>query len=321
MEIELIKPSVTVIVIVYNGEKNISRCIDSIRNQTLESWELIVVNDGSTDSTASIVEDYCKVDNRIHIYNQKNSGVSASRQKGIELATGHYSVHVDSDDWIDPDMLRSLYDRALSSNADIVMCDILVERPKRTELSRQKPKSHDSEIVLGQMLQELHGSVCNKLIKQECYSKYGVSFPREIGCCEDQFVVMKMLSKGASIEYVEGGFYHYDKTQNDSSITNSWLDYPVTKRLKFIEMIEPMMSNDHLVHLFNNYVASVAYTAIASSKKHCPDYQAYFRAYWPRIKSSELLPHKKFCCLLRLMGIPVPIRQVKLLRRYINRLK
>lgn len=318
MEIGIKTPAVSVIVIVYNGEKNIARCLDSIRSQFFEDWELIVVNDGSNDSTAAIVERYCEEDSRIRMFSQENSGVSAARQKGVELARGRYSIHVDSDDWISPEMLKVMYEKALSTNVDIVMCDILVERKGRSEMSRQKPVSMDSISVLGQMLQELHGSVCNKLIKQECYRKYNVSFPRELSCCEDQFVVMSMLYNGATVEYVEGGLYHYDKTQNDNSITNTWLDYPVAKRLKFIEMVAPMMVGKGLTKRFDNYVASVAYTAIASSKLFCPDYTASFKNYLDNIKASDLPTRKKICCYLKMCGIPVPVRQVKLLRRYIN---
>lgn len=101
------KPLVSVIVPIYNVEKYLSKCIESIINQTLSNIEIILINDGSTDSSGVIADNYAKNDSRIKVIHKKNGGQGSARNIGIELASGEYIGFVDSDDWIDLDSMRS----------------------------------------------------------------------------------------------------------------------------------------------------------------------------------------------------------------------
>lgn len=111
---------ISVIVPVYNVKPYISRCLDSLLKQTYAQFELLVINDGSTDGSALILEDYAKKDDRIRVIHQENAGVSAARNRGIEAACGDYVTFVDSDDFVDPAYLEHLYQAALQSGSDIV---------------------------------------------------------------------------------------------------------------------------------------------------------------------------------------------------------
>lgn len=111
---------ISIIVPVYNSEKYIDRCLDSILNQTYKDLEIVLVNDGSNDQSLKILENYALRDTRIKVVNQENKGVAAARNTGLDNATGDYILYVDSDDWIENNMVERMVE--LSANADIVFC-------------------------------------------------------------------------------------------------------------------------------------------------------------------------------------------------------
>ena len=113
------KPLVSVIVPVYNVEKYLEECLDSIINQTLEDIEIICVNDGSTDNSLKILKKYAKKDNRIKIINQKNCGLGCARNSGLNQSQGDYIFFLDSDDYLNPNILEKLYPKALESHSEI----------------------------------------------------------------------------------------------------------------------------------------------------------------------------------------------------------
>ena len=309
---------ISVLVIAYNAQNTIARCIDSILNQSYAEFELIIIDDGSVDKTLEIITSYSLRDTRIKIKTRENLGVAYSRQEGLDMAVGEYSIFVDADDWVEPTFLKSLYECAIFSNAEMVICDILVERPNnKVEYLCERPKSLQSNEILGQMICELHGSLCNKLISKSAYARTRVRFLPGLDCCEDQYVVMSLLSKGLTVSYLNEALYHYDKT-NESSITNNWLDFPVSKRVLFIKSVQPLIVEEEQKQYFNNYIGSVAYTATASSKSACPNYKELFEEFLPNIKQAQIPRHKRIICYLRLKGIVVPTRLIKMIRRYIQ---
>lgn len=116
---------VSIIVPVYNVEKYLEKCLDSLINQTLKDIEIICVNDGSTDNSQKILEKYSKKDNRITIINQDNAGLSVARNSGIDIAKGEYIGFVDSDDWVDLNFYEKLYNSAIENDADIAVSSII----------------------------------------------------------------------------------------------------------------------------------------------------------------------------------------------------
>lgn len=112
---------ISVVVPVYNGEKFLERCIKSIQDQTFTDWELILVDDGSTDSSGRICDDYKRKDSRIQVIHQRNQGYSGARNTGLDMASGAYVMFVDCDDWIEPDTLETAWRGMVSENADYVV--------------------------------------------------------------------------------------------------------------------------------------------------------------------------------------------------------
>jgi len=115
---------VSVIVPVYNAEKYLRKCLDTLVNQTLQDIEFICINDGSTDNSLIILEKYAKKDSRIKIINQSNKGIATTRNIGLENATGEYIGFVDSDDWVDENFFEKMYESAKTADADIAACSI-----------------------------------------------------------------------------------------------------------------------------------------------------------------------------------------------------
>ena len=117
-------PKISVIIPVYNVERFLKKCLESVINQTLSDLEIICINDGSTDKSLSILNSFAQKDNRIIVINQDNQGQSCARNAGLSIATGKYIGFVDSDDWIDLDFYEKLYNTAKKYNADIAAAGI-----------------------------------------------------------------------------------------------------------------------------------------------------------------------------------------------------
>ena len=118
-------PKVSIIVPVYNVEKYLEKCLDSLVNQSLHDIEIICVNDGSKDDSLDILEKYAKKDSRIKIINKQNQGLSAARNDGLKVAAGEYVGYVDSDDWVDLNFYEKLYESAKKYNAEIASGNII----------------------------------------------------------------------------------------------------------------------------------------------------------------------------------------------------
>lgn len=121
---------ISIIIPIYNVEKYLERCLESVICQTYRNLEIILINDGSTDNSSKICDKYAKKDHRIIVIHKENGGVSSARNRGIELAKGEYIGFVDSDDYIEPNMYEELYNEAVISDADIVMANYIVKTGK-----------------------------------------------------------------------------------------------------------------------------------------------------------------------------------------------
>ena len=124
---------VSLIVPVYNAEGYLSRCLESLLNQTYPLIEIICVNDGSMDRSLEIIREYKRQDNRIQLIDKRNTGVSDSRNQALKKITGHYVMFVDSDDWLSPNTVEVLIEEAIDSNSDLVMCGYVREFSNRSK--------------------------------------------------------------------------------------------------------------------------------------------------------------------------------------------
>lgn len=232
---------VSVILPVYNAATTITRMLDSLRDQTLVDFEVLMIDDGSTDNSGAILDEYAQKDNRFRVVHKKNEGVSAARQTGVELAQGEYVIHADSDDWVDQTMLEELYAKAENDDADVVICDFFSNTDTGQTRCKQRPSELKADVILRELFQQLHGSCWNKLVRQACYNKYNVRFPKGINHCEDLLFWAQLLQHtDVKVSYLPKAFYHY--YVNSNSITRHYTRSTYEMRLKYLTKLYEILS-------------------------------------------------------------------------------
>lgn len=208
-------PKISIIVPVYNIENYLKNCIDSILNQTFKDFELILVNDGSTDGSLDICEDYKSIDNRIKIVNKKNGGISSARNAGLDVSIGEYIGFIDSDDYIHPQMYEILYNEIIKNKSDISMCDFeRVYEFDKNLLESNFVSSYEIEILNNEEalyeLAEKNGVTYvvawNKLYKRELFKN--VKFKEGI-IHEDEYIIHRLLYQVNKLVYVKEKLYFY----------------------------------------------------------------------------------------------------------------
>lgn len=209
---------VSIIIPVYNAEKTLKKCLDSIINQTYKNIEIVIVNDGSSDTSLAIINQYKIQDSRIISINKSNGGVASARQAGVEAATGNYAIHIDPDDWIDLNMIESLVNIAESTDTDMVICDYFLESAQSQQYIEQRPSTNDADTVLKELFLQLHGSCCNKLISSAYYKAQ--AFEKGLNLSEDLLYICKILLQNPKIAYLPKAYYHYQIAQTGSLSTS-----------------------------------------------------------------------------------------------------
>lgn len=205
------KPFISVIVPVYNVEKYLSRCLDSLISQTLKEIEIICINDGSKDNSAKILEKYSQKDDRIIILNQENAGLSAARNNGMNHAKGEYIGFVDSDDWVDLDFFEKLYSAAKKYDCDIAAADFIREHPKRKKkrlnITEEKVyQAPEEKYLICKTYRE--GCVWNKIYKTEFLKSIDLKFV--IGMYyEDRDFTARSLYFSNKLVTVPDTYYRY----------------------------------------------------------------------------------------------------------------
>lgn len=218
---------ISIIVPIYNCEKYISRCIESIVNQTYKNIEIILINDGSTDSTINILKNYEKRDNRINIINKSNTGVSDSRNIGIKKSTGDYIIFVDSDDWLEPDMIEKMTKKIEEKNVEVVRCNYYRNYEDNTQKIIQKYNEKikekvlygediRKEILLKILSGEMQGYMWLLLIQKEVFKKLK-PFDKRISMMEDTVFYIDLLLNIDSIYIYDKALYHYYYNKNSAS--------------------------------------------------------------------------------------------------------
>lgn len=227
----MLSPKISIIIPIYNAEHSLPKMLNSILKQTFCDFEVLLINDGSTDSSGTICNNYTSEDKRFKVIHKKNAGVSAARQTGLENAQGEYIIHADADDWIEPTMLEELYNKAIKENADVVICDFYTNNGNIEKYVKQQPNGLDHISILHGLFQQLHGSCCNKLVSRICYNKYSIKFTAGINHCEDLLTWIQLYQYPIKTAYLPKAFYHY--IMNDNSITHNFTRQTYEMRCMF----------------------------------------------------------------------------------------
>lgn len=212
---------ISVIVPVYNSEKYLKECLDSLQNQSLKDIEIIVINDGSTDNSENIIKTYLD-DSRFKYLKQENQGQAVARNKGLEIACGEYISFIDSDDYIDLNMFEELY-KASNQKYDLVVCDFYL-----TYLNNEEKKD-----IYSSILNKKEGKIAskeylfagvspwNKIYKRTFLKKNNFRFPEGI-IYEDYASIPTLALYNPKIYYVKKAFLHYVQSDNSTMRFNTY---------------------------------------------------------------------------------------------------
>ncbi len=229
---------ISVIIPVYNMQSYLSDCLNSVINQTYNNLEIIIIDDGSTDGSSEICDEYAQNDKRVCVIHQSNSGLVNARKKGLEIASGKYVGFVDSDDWIDPEMYEYLYSKMLETKAQIVTSGRYVETGESKELADnirpglyhpQKDKYFLKHMIFGErkVIWGITPNFWNKLFLKDILVKWENLVDPAITYGEDDACVYPCMAFADSVFVSDRCFYHY--RLRNSSMSNSSDDMYFTR--------------------------------------------------------------------------------------------
>lgn len=245
---------ISVIIPVYNSEKFLEKCVNSVLNQSHKELDIILVDDGSSDKSGEICDQFAQNDTRVRVIHKKNRGVSVARNSGLEIAAGDYCTFVDSDDYIEPEMYQSMVDIVKQYNCDVVMCDCIKEFRDKTEVythdiragyySREQLEKEYFPHLLIMPNVEYPPTISNWLClyrrgrKQRIVSKdrdennmavYDIRYEEGIRFSEDLLFGAELLFNADTFYYMKGQcFYHYCMNEQSATHTfaaDKWKDY------------------------------------------------------------------------------------------------
>ena len=196
---------ISVIIPVYNSEKYLEKCLESILSQTLSDFEIILIDDGSNDNSLEIIKKYAANHSNIIYKSKPNEGQAVARNLGIEMATGEFICFIDSDDYIEKDMLEILYENGIKNNSDIIICDYLEDFQNKSIY--KKSLYIDSENLIKSYIVCVAGP-CSKIIKTDLIKQNGLKF-LENNIYEDLAVIPTLALYTNNISYCKKPFYHY----------------------------------------------------------------------------------------------------------------
>jgi glycosyltransferase involved in cell wall biosynthesis len=256
------KPKVSIIVPIYNVEKYLSRCLDSLLAQTLKEIEIVAVNDGSDDTSLEILRDYESRDSRIKVINKPNGGVSSARNEGIKFASGDYLGFADPDDWVEFEMYEEMHKNAIKEKVDIVMCSYIREFENHSKIKDFKLPSkvhyRDEEVkinvlrrLIGPLNEEIAnpelldawGTVWSKLYRAEIIKKNSIGFLdlNKIGTNEDTLFNIETFYHAKSFLFINTPFYHYWRA-NRTSVTSGFKPNLMNQWVYLFTYIENFLS-------------------------------------------------------------------------------
>ncbi|MGL4943351.1 MAG: glycosyltransferase family 2 protein [Thermoguttaceae bacterium] len=213
-------PKVTIVIPVYNVEPYLRQCLDSIVNQTLREIQIICVNDGSTDGSFGILQEYAAKDSRIEIIDKPNGGLSSARNAAYPHLKGKYTLFVDSDDWIDLDTCRKTYYRAEQAGADVVVFEwTLLDADLKTICQTQWSVLKETCSITDkkELLAGLQGSMVDKLYRTTFILDNDIKCPVGL-MCEDQFVAWQTVLLSEKIVCIPIALYYYRSARADSTM-------------------------------------------------------------------------------------------------------
>ena len=278
------KDLVSVVIPIYNVELYMKKCIETIINQTYKKIEIILVDDGSTDSSGKIADDYEAKDSRIKVIHKINGGLSDARNAGMKQAKGKYICFIDSDDFVEKDMIQKMVDKISFLKTDVIVCGYYIDfEDKNGNLAERKVKRFDKEGYFdkGTVNQELLGMLgyaWNKIYRLDFLKNNNFYFEKGLSLMEDTEFNSRVLAK-AKIG-LEGGVYNHYIQRNRETLGNKKYDNLLELNIRLCkcheyllrswklseEKIEEIRTRDYLL-ILKGYIKNV----VLNNKKHSKD--------------------------------------------------
>lgn len=244
-------PKISIIIPVYGVEKYIERCCVSVFEQTYRDFEVIFINDCTKDNSELILLEVMKRYQHLNITTQiirheVNKGISAARETGLNAATGEYILYIDSDDYIDTNMLAKMMDRASITDADITYCDYYeVMQGRQRYIDQSLPVNQPALITAAMLRQEIVWCPWNKLFKKKMVIEHNIHWPEGINIGEDLVVMAQLFCFANKIEHVNEALYFYNR-DNVNSYLNAWSLSSCNQNTRAVEWVDRFLKqHDH----------------------------------------------------------------------------
>lgn len=269
---EISMPTISVIVPVYNTEKYLRRCIDSVLAQTYKDFELLLIDDGSKDSSGAICDEYAENDARVRVFHKENGGVSSARNMGLDHARGEWITFVDSDDWIDRTMYEEMHTSLLEEHADIVYCNMDMIFADHHKVYKVADFSSEKKVFLNNFINSWT-SLCIMVIKKDLFDNYNIRCPEGVAFAEDYHVSVRLMYYANKISYVDKPLYCYNRVNETSALhTFSPIHYD-KERWVNLEVIRFFENNG----VYEDYAKSLCWRLLKSIQDYVLDRKTYNR--------------------------------------------
>lgn len=260
-------PLISIIVPVYNVEKYLAKCLDSLISQTYRNIEIIIVNDGSTDNSLNIINEYKAKDSRISVINKINRGLASARNTGVAVSKGEYIWHVDSDDYAELNSLYNMLCCALSNNADIVITGYYCEN-ENYECTNIRSARHvgtisGTEALCLMLRMEIGGEVWSKLYKKELYDRGNIRQDESYSEVEDMLLNYQMFSCANKVCFLDDyTIHHLYRSQSYSSTAKQSL-FRIKHHLGILSLIQRGFASKEIEFAYYGYLFSDFLTCIS----------------------------------------------------------
>lgn len=327
---------------VYNAAKTLRRAIDGICKQTLKELEIIVVNDGSTDDSLTIAQDFALQDERIIILTQDNQGASQAKNTGLKKASGEYVIFHDSDDWTEPDMYSALYAAAKTNDYDVVYCDhISINGGQRYHWSFEF--NNDDSDFLRQILTDHCCSPCTHLLRKAVLDHYNYFFPKDLSIAEDTVALTCLFINNYNeckthnnnnylrVKHLPVAFYYYDNQGNPNSLTKVQSSVKYSKLVYAWRMIGKDLNLSAFGKEYYQSLLRYAFEALWNNYLPPAEYYSLFAPYKQDIRLFVPKSTRRYLVLMaadekyeqarRRMWLLYPRIALEKLQRLVHRLK
>ncbi len=297
---------ISIIIPVYNSEKYLEKCLDSVLAQTFTEFEVLLINDGSTDSSGKICDEYAQKDSRVKVFHQENKGVSAARNLGLDKATGEWICFVDSDDYLDTNYLKALFD-SVKKNKSV---DLVIQGFKKVGKKGQTMVTFGNELIKSDDFHTLfekkemfkYGYTVSKLYRKKYIDYHQIRFPEDYSFAEDLSFFLNYISYNKTIKFDDIANYNY--LSNDNSLSRTfkspeeywyrYTDYKYLLKRRFSTIFDDVYKNKNTYSEFRRSIGGAIFYFVQALYKDRSLEKSKRKELLKRLDKEDLILIKNF---------------------------